>query len=305
MMIATATEDQKGSDPMPIDQALLDWAEYWYPISWKGILLGGVITAVGACATIAFLPLQWRTTSIREEHSEWRTSALELQTAEAKRDTAAAHERIAELNNQTERLKADNLAVQKAMLPRRLAGIRMDRPMGDIGPAELGIPADAPELFTGMQKFNVPVWIQAVTEYEPEMLALDLKAALELNGVKVRLVDQSNTNNPDTQIPQGIRVLTVGTKASPGEPGYIGLPFKPVAPQADAAALIGEALTKAEFGTAGLAIGATVIDDKSSGGRLPYFNPRFEGVLVQIGRKPLTLDLYKFMKAGGAKPKSP
>src|ERR1700737_1675494 len=78
-----AIENQKDSARVPIDPALLDWAEYWYPISWKGVLAGGVMTAVGACATIAFLLLQWRTTSIREEQSEFRTAALEMQTAQA------------------------------------------------------------------------------------------------------------------------------------------------------------------------------------------------------------------------------
>jgi hypothetical protein len=245
--------------------------------------------------------LQWRTTSIREEHSEWRTSTLELQTAEAKRDTAAAHERIAKLNNQTERLKADNLAVQKAMLPRRLAVIRMDRPMGDIGPTDIGIPPDAPALFSGIQKFNVPVWIQAVPEYEPEMFALDLKAALQQNGAKVLMVDQSATNNPPAQIPQGVRVFTVAVRPLPGEAEF---PPKP-GPQHGAAMVIAAALTNAGFGTADMGIGGSLVFDKPSDGMLPYFNPRFEGVLVQIGRKPLTLELYKFMKAGGARPKAP
>jgi hypothetical protein len=38
-MIAMAAENQDGSHPVPIEPALLDWAEYWYPISWKGVLL--------------------------------------------------------------------------------------------------------------------------------------------------------------------------------------------------------------------------------------------------------------------------
>ncbi len=66
---------------MAVDPSLLEWAEFWYPVSWKGVLAGGLITAIGACATIAFLLLQWRTTTLREEQSDWRTSVLEAETA--------------------------------------------------------------------------------------------------------------------------------------------------------------------------------------------------------------------------------
>jgi hypothetical protein len=57
-----------GSDlSSPINPALLAWAEYWYPIAWKGLLGAGLATALAACATIAFLLLQWRTSLIREQ----------------------------------------------------------------------------------------------------------------------------------------------------------------------------------------------------------------------------------------------
>jgi heme/copper-type cytochrome/quinol oxidase subunit 1 len=115
-----ASENQMASELSPLDPALLEWAEYWYPIAWKGLLAAGAVTAVAACATIAFLVLQWRTTSIRENQSEWRTSALELQTAEAKRETSAANERIAVLDNDTERVKAENIALQTVSCPAML-----------------------------------------------------------------------------------------------------------------------------------------------------------------------------------------
>jgi hypothetical protein len=102
------------SELVPIDPALLEWADAWYPVAWKGLLMAGAITALAAFATIAFLLLQWRTTGIRERHSEWRTQVLELQTAEAKRDTVAAQERIAELNNETARLRESGLATLHA-----------------------------------------------------------------------------------------------------------------------------------------------------------------------------------------------
>jgi hypothetical protein len=93
--------------PMDIDPEQLKWAEYWYPISWKGVLIGGLLTAVGAVATIAFLLLQWRTTNIRDEQSELRTSTLELKAADARRDTVLAQERIAKLDLQNDVLRKE------------------------------------------------------------------------------------------------------------------------------------------------------------------------------------------------------
>jgi hypothetical protein len=83
-------EKHKDASRVAVEPSLLEWAEYWYPISWKGVLAGGVITAIGACATIAFLLLQWRTTTIREEQSDWRTTVLEADTAKAKAELGLA-----------------------------------------------------------------------------------------------------------------------------------------------------------------------------------------------------------------------
>lgn len=110
---------------MAVDPSLLEWAEYWYPISWKGVLTGGIITAVGACATIAFLLLQWRTTTIREEQSDWRTSVVEADTAKAKAelgtaqaDIAKANAQIAEANAQTKEAELKLEQLRKLASPR-------------------------------------------------------------------------------------------------------------------------------------------------------------------------------------------
>jgi hypothetical protein len=115
-IIVMAEKNVKGSQPVPIEPSLFDWAEYWYPISWKGVLAGGVITAVGACATIAFLLLQWRTTSIREEQSEVRTVALEAQTAQANAALGTAQADIAKANAQIAEANARALEAQVALV---------------------------------------------------------------------------------------------------------------------------------------------------------------------------------------------
>jgi hypothetical protein len=94
------------SDLPPISPTLLEWAEYWYPKSWTGLLVAGFVTAIAAAASIAFLLLQWRTTTIREQQSEWRTSVLELQTAKANEAAGKAHERAAALERDAEASRA-------------------------------------------------------------------------------------------------------------------------------------------------------------------------------------------------------
>ena len=81
----TARDTQKKmASESPVDPSLLEWAEYWYPISWKGLLVAGVLAAVSACATVGFFVLQWRTTTIKERHADWRTVSLENDAAQAR-----------------------------------------------------------------------------------------------------------------------------------------------------------------------------------------------------------------------------
>jgi hypothetical protein len=122
-----AAKNQKESDRMAVDPSLLEWAEYWYPISWKGVLGGGIITAIGACATIAFLLLQWRATTIREEQSDWRTTVVESETAKSKAelgvaqaDIAKAKVQIAEANARVAEAERQNLDLRAKVASRRI-----------------------------------------------------------------------------------------------------------------------------------------------------------------------------------------
>ncbi|MGO4871096.1 MAG: hypothetical protein ACLPGW_10880 [Roseiarcus sp.] len=115
-----AIEDQMSSPP-PVPQALLAWAEYWYPISWKCLLIAGAITAIGACVTIAFLILQWRTLSIRETQTEWRRSLLEYQVAEVRREAADELAHVASMNSEVADLTKTNLYLAQIIQYRQLS----------------------------------------------------------------------------------------------------------------------------------------------------------------------------------------
>ncbi len=98
------------------------WAEYWYSISSAGLLVAGAVTALGACAAIFFLVLQWRAAGIRDSQSEWRASVLEMQAAQARKDTSEALERVATLNIEAARLQRKNLSLAEQVQPRQLTG---------------------------------------------------------------------------------------------------------------------------------------------------------------------------------------
>lgn len=133
-----ADQNKMVSDLSPIDLGLLAWAEYWYPLAWKGLLFAAVLTAVGACSGIVFLLLQWRTSEVLEQQSNWRTSALEVQAKRAeadferaKADIAGADARAAEANARAavaEKGAADaNLELARLKTPRSLKGDQQDK----------------------------------------------------------------------------------------------------------------------------------------------------------------------------------
>ncbi len=121
MIIAMALQTPINPTP-PASQPLLQWAEYWYPISWQCVLAAGVVTALSACVMVAFLVLQWRTASIRELESEWRAVNIEAQTAQARKDTAEALERAADLDREAASLHRRNLSLEQLVQPRQLTG---------------------------------------------------------------------------------------------------------------------------------------------------------------------------------------
>ncbi len=123
MILAMALQTPINPTP-PASQPLLQWAEYWYPISWQCVLAAGVATALSACVMVAFLVLQWRTASVREMQTAWLAANLEAQTAQARKDTAEALERAADLNREAASLHRRNLSLAELVQPRQLTGER-------------------------------------------------------------------------------------------------------------------------------------------------------------------------------------
>ena len=108
----------------PASATTSSWADYWYAVSSTGLLIAGAVTALGACAAIVFLLVQWRSANIRDAQGQWKASVLEMQAAQARKDMAEALERVATLNVEAARLQRKNLSLTALAQPRQLTGVQ-------------------------------------------------------------------------------------------------------------------------------------------------------------------------------------
>ncbi len=99
-------------EPAPVDPSLLVSANWWFDVSWYGLLIAGCITTFAAAATVIFLFIQYWSSGVRERHAEWRTSALELQTAQANSRASEANQKAKEAELALERFKAPRTIIE-------------------------------------------------------------------------------------------------------------------------------------------------------------------------------------------------
>jgi hypothetical protein len=124
-----AMRSEASLESLPVDPSLLERANWWFDISWYGLLWAGAATALAACATVTFLFIQFWSSGIRERHSDWRTSSLEVQTkraeadlALAKADIANADARAAEANQKAAEAQ---LALERFKAPRWITDVQL------------------------------------------------------------------------------------------------------------------------------------------------------------------------------------
>ena len=85
-------------ESVPVDPSLLTSANWWFDVSWYGLMFAGAITGLAALATVFFLFVQFLSSGVKERHTEWRTTALESEIAKAKAELGKANANIAESN---------------------------------------------------------------------------------------------------------------------------------------------------------------------------------------------------------------
>jgi hypothetical protein len=193
------------SSSPPVTQALLAWADYWYPISWKCLLIAGAITAIGGCVTIAFLILQLRTISIRETQTEWRRSVLERDVDEVRkiaadelaRYTALKEEasdeqaNVAFLNMKAADLNMQNKYVAQVIEPRKLSAAQIH---------------DLIQAWKGYSGRSVILWSYAA-DFEGSALSEQIKSALI--GARVVVINDIGRLTPSAPQHIGIEGIEV------------------------------------------------------------------------------------------------
>jgi hypothetical protein len=248
--------------------------------SWENsmvvfLIIAGGFALLAGVATWAVVRLQ--RIEIAESNLELERykvdagKALESTKAEASR----ANESSERLKNETARLQADNLALQKLMQPRRLGST-----ISFTSPDDPDVPPAAEIQFSGIRQFpKTPVLIQVVPDFEAQTLANDMAFVLGSYGWHVLIVDEATSHLSPRMIADGVQV----TYTRDGK-------------YADAAQALATGFTNAGLtGPAGwglpqiFAQGQPVNPDgtPAESPMYPRFNRPVEAVVVLVGMKPI------------------
>lgn len=204
------------------------------------------------------------------------------------KDRDQSREKVAKLNNETERLKADNLALQTAMLPRHI---------GIIG---FNGPPKAQEWFAGIESFAATeIFIQVVADPEAQNLANEIAIALStLGGWKPQFIDEKRSHVPASAIRDGVNI-----SHPTGKPWTAEEPSQPWFVWSRAAETLADSLTKAGLGVGQYRVSRGGFANErpdpifGSSALSPYFDPPISGVYIQVGSRPVAATV-EWIKAG-------
>jgi hypothetical protein len=185
------------------------------------------------------------------------------------------YEKIGQLNIEAERLKADNLALQTAMLPRNIGLVGIDEP------------APADKAFAGIEHFaGTRIEIQTVSEdNEADRLTQQIIFLLKLKGWVVSQSYEGRTGIMEKSVGDGLRIMyPIGKYWTAEEPNQPWFAWK------DAAEALARGLTAAHMGAgpAPVPVSGFFNNPPRIRGMLPYFNPPLEGVYLQVGSRPVS-----------------
>src|SRR4051812_26566601 len=155
-----------------------------FRLSYVGLIVGAAL--VLGSTLLAF----WSDSEIKH-HDSVRISDNERSTAEAKSEAARANESSKKLENETARLQAENLEIQKIMLPRRLKMDRLGWQLTWLEGRESAVHLFARELRPF--PYGTQVWIQSFPDFEAQTLADDIESALNQIGWRTKIVTDAET----------------------------------------------------------------------------------------------------------------
>jgi hypothetical protein len=110
-----------------------EYADWWYDLSWKGLISFGAVAAFATAATVMFTMLQFWSDGVRDEKAEQRSQAMELQLSDANLRASEAN-RIAE-GEKLARIKLEEKIRPRTLSPEQAAAmlaILKDAPKGPV-----------------------------------------------------------------------------------------------------------------------------------------------------------------------------
>ncbi len=251
------------------DQSIL-WGssvDLWDVWGFRLMIAGAIIGAAALVVSLASSIILYNVANVAQADLVTKTQSANFRTQLLEKE-------IGDTKLKAEELRAENLALQKLMQPRRLGQLvvltSLDEP--DVRPAgELQ--------FEGIKKFaGAPLLIQVVPDFEAQTLARDVAFVARAFGWNPQFMSEAQSRVPPHLIEEGVFVTwTRGSKF------------------VDAAYALAEGLTNAGLaspqggGGRVMAQGLTVLP---SGGPAdwpgePKLDPSIDAVIVLIGMKPI------------------
>ena len=163
------------------------------------LIIAGFFALIAGAATWAVVKLQ--RIEIAASKSEFERYKIDAagKIAVANVVGASALADAAKANKRAEELRADNLALQAGVRPRRLSffGWTMK-------------PDGVAKLYEALDKFSgTTVLIQAIPDFEPQTFARDIASVLAGKKWNVRLVSEKESKMADTAIPEGVSIFSL------------------------------------------------------------------------------------------------
>jgi hypothetical protein len=275
--------------------------EWWDICLMAAAGLAGLVGVAIGISTAGSIVSHKREALAAEQSLEKYKLTVDGRVADAKKEGIEAGKnagdallKAAALTIEAEKLKSENLEVQKILLPRRLSGvIRTGGPLWE--PAWLAGQQPALELFAAeLRPFpRTEVWIQVFPDFEAQTLADDIKSVLGQIGWRPRLVSEQETRVPPLKILEGLRILTFRKPSDkPQDGAATGVEMQ--RPIVRASMALAEAMRKAGITTPFLNVQTTSVANfpQYTGSSVPYVDgDPTETLFLQVGPKPRTLEL--------------
>jgi hypothetical protein len=162
--------------------------------SWNSIMLWAL--GIGAVAALTVVLSQWVIIKLQKFEAQDKAEAFERFKLETGKE-------IAEANERAQKLRSDNLLLQRSLAARR---ITMGGRDGDDEVRK--------ERWKAVEKYAGPLaLIQSDSDSEPKILASDIGFALKKSGWNVRFITEEESHVPPGLFPQG--GVTIATLEAP------------------------------------------------------------------------------------------